>query len=334
MNMYFPKPYPDELVFSLMIRYHIHSANKSFAQTSRDLNQSYKNPFMNEFPYSFKNFIDSIPNNFDLNVDKIIWEHSTYPLYMAFLPAEIVPYIRMKILEDTKDMRDVIPNSDFSMLPRYWRYCNHCVRQDSLSYGEPYLKRIHQIAGVPICLIHGSELAISEVRTNYDKKYNVTLKELDFSVNNIYDKLLPISRDIKWIFDHRPQLKEINWSVIYQDYLSENSNFTNCEKELDLTLLSKEIEEFYGETCMDFIFHDISYDIVLHDRELRKNWLSNLIYKRDINSHPILHLLLIHFFNWSYEECVKEKVILNEQEHYITTSIEKRNNLALECILV
>ncbi|PFR25357.1 hypothetical protein COK19_15855 [Bacillus cereus] len=295
MIMYFPYPYPDELVFSLIARYHIHSANKNRIQTSRDLCQPLNIPIWDGLPRKWEGFMGSIPKNWELKMDDLIQKHTVFPFYKAFLPHKTSIYIDERIFGNA--INNVIPCIEFKMYPEFWRYCNHCVNEDIEIYGESYLRRTHQIPGFPICSIHGEELLSGSARVTDDNSYTIILSGSNFLSNKGFESLVSIAQDIEWIFYHMPQLKEINWSEIYQEYLLNSTNFIDAKGNIELILLSEKITEFYGETCIDFI----AYEIFGHVRGVRE-WLQKLIYQPEINGHPVLHLLLIHFFGLTYEE--------------------------------
>ncbi|GAB6553208.1 TnsD family Tn7-like transposition protein [Bacillus mobilis] len=317
MIMYFPYPYPDELVFSLISRYHIHSANQNRAQTSRDLHQFLNTPIRSGFPNNLGRFMESMPKNWELKMDDLIQKHTVFPLYKAFLPHETSLYIDMRILGNAVTAAsNVIPSIDFDLYPNFWRYCDRCVNEDIEIYGELYLRRIHQILGFPICLIHGEELLRSSTSVSDHNNYTVTLRECYFLGNTRFESLGSIAKDIAWIFQHMPQPKEINFPGIYQEYLLNSTNFVDYKGDIEFRILAKQIEEFYGETCISRIVYEI------FNRTVKvEEWLQRLIYRPDINNHPILHLLLIHFLGLTYEEFLNQSCLESNHEVFETVLV-------------
>lgn len=261
--------------------------------------------------------MESMPKNWELKMDDLIQKHTVFPLYKAFLPHETSLYIDMRILGNAVTAAsNVIPSIDFDLYPNFWRYCDRCVNEDIEIYGELYLRRIHQILGFPICLIHGEELLRSSTSVSDHNNYTVTLRECYFLGNTRFESLGSIAKDIAWIFQHMPQPKEINFPGIYQEYLLNSTNFVDYKGDIEFRILAKQIEEFYGETCISRIVYEI------FNRTVKvEEWLQRLIYRPDINNHPILHLLLIHFLGLTYEEFLNQSCLESNHEVFETVLV-------------
>lgn len=319
--MYFPYPYPDELLFSLIARYHIHSANSNRIQTSRDLLQPVNTPVWNGFPKKWGKFIESIPENLGLKMDMLIHNHTIFPLYKAFFPYETSMYIDE--ITSANIINSRLPFVEFELYPKFWRYCEQCVKEDIKIHGELYLKRIHQITGLPICLIHEEELMNSNVSVINNDSYIIKLRKAHFRSNKRLEGLFSIAKDIEWIFNHMPEPKELNWSEIYQEYLVGSTSFIDAKGNIELILLSEKITEFYGEACMELIMSEI-FGHIYGARE----WLQELIYQPEMKVHPVLHLLLIHFLGLTYEELLNQSG-LSVDLHFCKKNIESEKQLVV-----
>lgn len=150
-----PVPYSDELLYSVLTRYHLRSNNTSPKWTLREV-------------FGTENVIPTIDlpshlcalsersENLGIPVDDWIERHTLFPFYGPFLPKNRANRLRqlMKSLNGSGihtlagiTASTVERNSDLLL-------CPSCYEDDIQQLGEPYWHRIHQLPGVWICPIH------------------------------------------------------------------------------------------------------------------------------------------------------------------------------------
>ena len=87
MIVFFPEPYPDELVYSLLARYYVKAGYLAFQYAVEDLYiHKYTNPdveFLNELK---PEFLDVIKER--CGMEALIQKHTMFPSYGRFLPAK------------------------------------------------------------------------------------------------------------------------------------------------------------------------------------------------------------------------------------------------------
>lgn len=150
----FPSFYPDELVYSLLARYYVHSGYVRYVFAAEDLFQSKTvRPdieFVNQYtPAALQMITREMP------MEKVIENHNMFPYYGRFLQKER----RNKAFEALVQMQ----GNYYNLLPipkrkddnkRYLRFCPLCAENDRSQYGEAYWHRKHQFQGVKICPLH------------------------------------------------------------------------------------------------------------------------------------------------------------------------------------
>ena len=162
MIAFFPAAYPDELLYSLLSRYHQRSGNARFVFTAEEL---YRNGKITHPSIDFVNaFTDDammwLTKEKPWNV--VAEEHTMFPALIRFLPLA-----RRK--EAEKGVRRQNGNwKNLMCLPvleerRFLRICPECAREDREKRGETYWHREHQIPRVRVCPLHKTFLENSDI---------------------------------------------------------------------------------------------------------------------------------------------------------------------------
>ena len=166
MILYFPKAYPDELLYSQLARYYIKSGYTAYRFAAEAL---YKNKTIKpniEFINAFtEEALQAITNG--TTFEEVILTHTMFPYYARFLNCER----RNQALKAVSEMRNDYYNllcfpKNKNAVIRYLRYCPVCAKADRQQYGEAYWHRQHQMINVDICPLHYCRLINSEIPIN------------------------------------------------------------------------------------------------------------------------------------------------------------------------
>lgn len=118
MLLNFPTPYPDELLYSVIARYHVRSGNSGFEQTKMDV---FKNRTVNavyDLPTHIKAFVKNLPPQWDMTIEDWIYGHTLYPYYAPFLPDERAKRLFDTMVEYKENQRNLIgDNGHFILFP-------------------------------------------------------------------------------------------------------------------------------------------------------------------------------------------------------------------------
>ncbi|MEM1168764.1 MAG: TniQ family protein, partial [Cyanobacteria bacterium P01_H01_bin.35] len=166
MLPFFPIPYPDELLYSLMCRYHVRSGNRSFRQTQVDLfNRGGVKQYYLGLPNNLATLVHQLPFGSSLTLNQLLEKHTLFFYYRTFLTNREVK--RLRELMEGKESKSIAQVAKIPKLklyyPEYLRFCPQCLVEDLQEYGETYWHRLHQVPGVRVCLSHGVGLVNSGV---------------------------------------------------------------------------------------------------------------------------------------------------------------------------
>jgi len=186
---YFPDFYPDELLYSVLARYHAGSGYLGYITTAEDLFSSpWSIPdieFLNTFT---EQAVEIITRNHSM--EEIVMNHTMFPHYARFLDKER----RNRAFDSLLHMQGkyykmlAVPKKKANE-SKNLKYCPLCTEEDYDLFGETYWHRIHQMPGVNVCPKHGCYLYNSpienttrktpalEVATDYATKTKVIVSE-------------------------------------------------------------------------------------------------------------------------------------------------------------
>ncbi|MBM6665955.1 TniQ family protein [Flavonifractor plautii] len=158
MLSFFQTPYPDELWYSVIARYHTHSGALSWQATMKALFGNAPDTDVGSFfpNNSIHKILEQLPPGF-LSAQEAALQHTLLPFLMRFQPQEKKAAILEAFLSG-EDMRPRYLRATRDIKPRSLRYCPICLQEDTQTYGEPYWHREHQIGLMPLCPRHRCRL--------------------------------------------------------------------------------------------------------------------------------------------------------------------------------
>lgn len=189
MISFFPTPYPDELWYSVICRYHIRSGNPCVKHT---LQQLYGEHYYNASLMlcgPVQHILAQFPGKL-LSAKQIILEHTLYPYYARFFPASrkraAFGYVQRG------DQRAVhrLGIYQSGITQHVMRYCPDCLAEDITQYGEPYWHRLHQLPDMQICPKHHCWLADTDIL--YEGSQQLTLCLPTLQIHLAATPIIPI----------------------------------------------------------------------------------------------------------------------------------------------
>ncbi|MGO4548018.1 TnsD family Tn7-like transposition protein [Paenibacillus sp. 2TAB23] len=305
MNEYgsLPLPYPDELLYGVITRYHLRMNNSSPKWTLREV-------------YGTENVIPTLdlPSHLDdvterssqtgMSSDQWIDEHTLYSFYAPFLPIERSK--RLKQLMKSKHGSGIhtLVGITASTIDRSgeFKFCPDCYEADIKQFGEPYWHRIHQITGVMVCpfhcvLLHRIIYPVAERHgltvlpiSRYLFKSQQVQKDLS---DKLKLKLFDIALDVQQLISVGKSLDLYNLrkSLLYK--LNEHGCLTPG-KHIRQSKLEDQIRGYYGRELLEML------DCMIYGEYY--SWLAVAARKARRAVHPLRHLLLIHFLFGSFSD--------------------------------
>lgn len=148
----FPKPYPDELLYSVFARYYVRSGYSNYIFAAEDLFK--KRSVRPNFEY-LTGLLDEVVDLLtkSQSFTDLLVDHTMFPYHCRFLPKERKEQAISSLISMDSSYHDLILFPKRKTTPTM-RYCPECVHYDRKQYGETYWHRIHQIFELTICPIH------------------------------------------------------------------------------------------------------------------------------------------------------------------------------------
>ncbi|MDR4888384.1 TnsD family Tn7-like transposition protein [Fredinandcohnia sp. QZ13] len=297
MLSFFPRCYDDELLYSVLSRYHLRSGNHSFKRTIMELFSIDSLIPTSDLPCN----LVELCKNIGFLYDPIYLRdnHTLLPYYRPFLKESIVEKVENMMLYEkgsSLHMSLGIMGSNIPF-PKNLKYCLDCYNQDQLRYGEPYWHRSHQLPGVYICPIHNSQLVCSDVsfKIQSTRQKFYALSEVD--IVEPYEGLLHHFEILKFISNESQALLKLNLDVIglknlrnyYLMKLKEYS-YTTTSSRVNMAKFVPQFISKFGRDALKLLECNINSD----DQD---TWLHKVLRKPRVSCHPLRHLLLLYYFN-------------------------------------
>jgi len=161
MIAFFPTFYPDELVYSLVCRYHVRAGYAKSIMTISDVYRrrvlSPSIEFINELTDEANEWICK-----DSNYEDIIREHTMFGFYAHFLSSEKKKTIMRQLEAFPSNWRVLL--SVPTIIDKCLQYCPLCAEEDRKEYGEAYWHRSHQLPRIAVCPKHLCRLSKTEIK--------------------------------------------------------------------------------------------------------------------------------------------------------------------------
>lgn len=303
MITYFPTPYKDELLYSLMLRYHIHSASVSSKQTMFSLFNNANKHVINDFPNDLDNLIGQISNNPNyFTGEYLIQKHTILPFYKPFL----TPIKYKQIIEALKKgirsnlVKNSIGGIDNNKIEENMYFCRSCIIEQKQEYGEFYINRVHQIPCVFVCTKH-KEMLVKYSYNLYAQQSLAIIEEekleeqkLDLMENEQVKKwLFQIAEDMEWLIDSN--LEPMPCEHYFRKY----------KALMDIKGISYPISKKRNKInkgILEFFPSEILSMLNFNTQKESPNWMRYIFSNQYEYLHPSRHLVLIYYLCGSIKD--------------------------------
>lgn len=299
MMTFFPVPYDDEILYSILARYHIRSGNTSIKATLQDIYGKTSVTAVVDLPSHLQRLIYNMPINTQYTADDLVDKHTLYPFYSAFLPPQQAEKIREYMKNDKGGgiYNKIGLMASSITLNQYFKFCPQCVKEDMEKYGELYWHRVHQIPGVYVCPKHKISLHDSQVPVRGFNKHEYktaapnVCKITDDKINypdEILVKMITLAEDVVFLLNHQFPNKPLEW--FREQYLNrlKELGYANINGRIRQKDLLASFVDYYGNDFLKMVQSDI-------DINNDYNWLTGMLRRKNKTSHPLRHLLLMQF---------------------------------------
>ncbi|TGE32993.1 TnsD family Tn7-like transposition protein [Desulfosporosinus sp. Sb-LF] len=305
MRPFFPTPYEDELLYSLIARYHFLTGNSDYKDTLVEVFGSRSKIPSIHFPTNIGYLCAQFYREADCTPEQLVFNHTLFPLYSPFLPKERAVRILNLMISDAKSnvqaMIGMMAGSVCST--EGLLYCPICADNDFKDNGEMYFRRSHNVQGVSVCYKHGCLLK------HYRESYHIVsriefirfdhriadLKPEFLSEENIQQKLHQVAESVHHLLNHH--LIDNSQVRVHQMYLHlmNAKGFLTSKGHISQQDLAFAIYGFYGGSILSIMESGLG-------KGNEYNWLKVITRKPKRVVHPIRHILLMMFLSGSAEE--------------------------------
>ncbi len=303
---FFPTPYPDELLYSACARYGRRADYPNKKRTIKELFGSKTFSASVDFPTRLEDFLSSFPPN-NFTTDGFINRNTLLPFHEPFVSIERARQLRseMKFAKENHMRMRLALNIPQVRFPEYLRFCPLCVASDRKDFGETYWHRIHQPAGILVCVEHRCFLQNSLISLERESSciFHYADNSLNveppcfLSKNDPEHKLfLYLAKNAEWLLtqenlcleDGALRARYYNL-LLKRGYAYYNGRIRNAP-----------LLESFNKHFPSRVLETLGCTVV----SAQKGWLAKMIEKGRSNviQHPIRHLLLMHFLGVTAEE--------------------------------
>ena len=285
----FPKPFPDETIFSVLCRFHLLAGFSHFKNhTLPLLGVSTARP-STEFPC----FLPRIAELSGLNVHDLATDLTSIHYYEPFISRDdYLGALKALTTGDTKNLQSRLGSiANRIASGNCLNFCPECLRSDKDKYGVSYWHRVHQLVGITVCPKHSYHL-ISQRRS----KYRVQFPEQTCSAEEGMSEECAISHLIAEEFtDLTAKLTKTEMTPRYLHQLRELGLTTTCGR-----IRQKLLHSFLSEKLAVLSKCSPVYKYLALQSK-NECYPECIFYNPESNHQPLKHLLLIHalFESWS-----------------------------------
>uniref|UniRef100_UPI00406D04E4 TnsD family Tn7-like transposition protein n=1 Tax=Lysinibacillus sp. FSL K6-0057 TaxID=2921411 RepID=UPI00406D04E4 len=301
MLPFFTNPYPNELLYSAIARYHFYSGNLDCKDTLEELFGSRCVIPSVEIGSYFSVLAEKLGPHY--SVESLLANHTIYPYYASFLSKARQQEILQDVLQDGQALYarlGMIAGSVCKKDGLY--YCAECAKEDNAKYGEPYIHREHQLQGSDYCPHH--EVPLRKYPTVSDSRIQYIRFELKhMNLTAIYD-VDPYQEIAVTIAKQAYQLLQLPLHRLSREVVT--SKYRALLREQNLITASNRIrqKELYQAVSSHFTNSFLQrYESEL-DEAYEYNWLKVLLRNSKRHVHPLRHLFLLHFLQQDIERLI------------------------------
>lgn len=302
---FFPAPLPDELLDSIVYRYHFLSGN----QHSRDTVQTLYGAAVNTAPKLLINRMTTLhsrlPRKLFASPEVMIAELTMVPAFGTVLDQRQMQTAHSASLHGGRLGQNVQYRSATRVMHAALHCCPMCVREETERLGVAYWHRSHQLDGVAVCHAHGCNLISSCPYCDEPISPPGSMKLPSTHCSACKKPLLAVFSSNKAVAEiARLGHQALTGVIPYCDRRWLGDQVTRLVG-TDTQRVCDEILGIFGEAYLEDVlphsFYTFSGDWIDHAFRVRKTWVG---YERGFLNLPSLKhmMVLVHFLFGSWEK--------------------------------
>jgi len=304
MLAFFPSIFEDELLYSVLARYHKRSGNISNKDSTLDLFGKKKAYIIPDLTTDLEVLFERVNPFINSSIDEWINYHTLYNYYTNFTSKEIKQSVQSKMLNSCGNNSLHYSTGQMAWTvkePVYFRYCPTCFDEDIQMNGETYWRTYHQLPSVFICIKHSVLLKDSSLLMRpgnssffYPNIENCLMNHNKSDLSKVdIEMLRHFAVESSKLNQKDYKFDQLNLLEIYH-YLLNREGYVKSNGTIDQMQLEKDFIKTFETnllTSMQSMPSGVDGDC----------WLRAITRKHRKSFHPIRHLLLIHFLGESVD---------------------------------
>jgi len=292
--VYFPKPHPDELLYSILARFCVHTGEISPKRILDQLFSDRKVVAVVDLPSHINQLLKNVNDLWPTTAEEIIYKHTLFPLYSPFIPetrkTQLIQDLKLgyggKIHTRTGCAASIVP------VPDFLRFCPKCNKDTQLRIGEYYWQRLFQVTGVLVCPIHQCFLLDSSIpyRSEHRHQFFPPTPNTCIDAKKIihreiqFEKLLTLSTRVKELLEFKSITPPTIWQwTQYYRTLATKNHCLNGQR-VNHHKIAEKLTLFWGNKFLK----EMNCEIDMNN----SSWLKDLFRKHRKSFSYIQHLLV------------------------------------------
>jgi len=313
---FFPTPYSDECLYSILCRYYARCGSARYERISQILFGGLQNLIGTIYlPVKSERTDYWTSPESGVTRDRVATNHTLYPYYAISYKPELRSEIEMVlnggVSVSTLD-RTMILKSRRSWL-RHLRYCPLCAAEDIAEYGVTYWHRRHQLPGSYYCSKHQVRLNNSHITTKQattgfypassEARVVVKVDTIADVFDKHKDKCLKIGHESEWLLENGLSVDwQKNGREKYLRLFRDSGIASVHGSRYDYNALIKLVYDYWGNEFLDALFTETP---------VYPEWLSRVHANMMCRFLPLQHILLMCAVKGSVDEYVNSDVSEN-----------------------
>lgn len=307
MLHWFPTPYPDELLYSVLARYHIRSGNTSSVMTIKELYGTRNFRSVWDLPSNLNVLLNQI--GFYWDAEQLIFNHTMYPYYAPFLFPRQAEQVKQSMMDSNKGhtihTRIGVSANNVKFKKNFWT-CSDCIKENMDIYGETYWHRIHQAPGVFVCPKHETILEETVIpvkarnpyeyvsATPFVERTKVNLKDLKKEEIQL---LIKIAKATENLLTHL----QVNDGTLRKRYreLLKQKGYASINGRVKRDKLYQSFKLKFSNRLLESLQSPVSFKT--------SDWLTKIFQKQKSSLHPIKNLLVLLFLDINLKDLFDQK---------------------------
>jgi hypothetical protein len=259
----FPCIYKDELIYSVIGRYHKCSGNTNLRYTLLDFFNTINIIPTVEFQSHLNEFTKNLNGKVDIDTNEILENNTLLPLYSCFTTKDKINKIKMIMANyDGKSIKYRIGMLRNGICKKnHLHYCPICSKEELDEYGEDYIHRTHQVQGVLVCEKHGCLLKPYIVNSKRQEYVCFDKKNMNFDVKypkqDEMKRLIRIAKDIYFLLNNNVKYYIDDIKDKY-DYLIFKKGLANRKGIVNQIELQRQFINYYSKEFLERLESNIN----------------------------------------------------------------------------